>query len=237
MGPEHCRMWASCAAGFFLAGFDLFILSQAIPRVEREMHIDRMLVYLPFVAAALGAVLGFIFSHRLIRRFGRRSLFRANLFFLAVFGFASALSWNFGILVFWRVLIGMSCGADFISGSGYLKEFLPARMRKRLVVGALAFVLVGAATAGGALFLMDGWISGDLSWRWMLALSGVPALWIAFSRRHAPESSDWYMENGHSRKAALVVCRMVPEARGEIHRLLLEEELPVRRNAGAPKLP
>ncbi len=62
----------------------------------------------------------------------------------------SALAWSLTSLIAFRFLVGIGVGADYPIAAAYLAEFMPARLRGRMLVAAFSFqafgMLAGAAT-------------------------------------------------------------------------------------------
>jgi MFS family permease len=136
--------------------------------------------------AAGAAVIG-----RLTDRLGRRAMYQLDLWLFVIFSLLSALAPNVAALIGFRFLLGVGIGADYPISSSYAAEFLPARLRGRLLVGAFSFQALGAlagATVGLVVLLTH---PASDAWRWMLVAGTVPALVVVVLRRALPESPAW----------------------------------------------
>lgn len=185
------RVWLLSAMGIFLDGFDLFIVAIALPLVAVEMHADSWAQGLIGSAAVLGAIAGALTLGRLADVFGRRMLFVADLAVFAVSSLLSALSWSVMSLIAFRFLVGIGVGADYPIAAAYLAEFMPARLRGRMLVAAFSFqalgMLAGAAT-GITILLVH---PSSAAWRWMLGAGLIPTIALVAARSGVPESEHW----------------------------------------------
>jgi predicted MFS family arabinose efflux permease len=142
-------------------------------------------------AAVIGAIAGALMLGRLADVFGRRRLFVADLGIFALSSLFSALSWSVPSLIAFRFLAGVGVGADYPIAAAYLAEFMPARLRGRMLVAAFsfqAFGMLAGAAVGIAILLLH---PSSGAWRWMLAAALVPTLALVVARRGIPESEHW----------------------------------------------
>jgi MFS family permease len=125
------------------------------------------------------------------------------------FALLSAVAPNLPLLIIFRLLLGIDIGADYPISSSYVAELMPARVRGRMMVGALSFQAIGAVFgAAVGLVLLVGNIGADDVWRWMLAAGAVPALVVLILRRGCPESPRWAQEHGLTEEAATVTRQL-----------------------------
>jgi MFS family permease len=189
--PLQKRVWFLSAMGIFLDGFDLFIIAIALPLIAVEMRANSWTQGMIGAAAVAGAIAGALTLGRLADTFGRRSLFVLDLAIFATSSVLSALSWSPTSLIAFRFLVGIGVGADYPIAAAYLAEFMPARLRGRMLVAAFSFqafgMLAGAAT-GIAILL---WHPSSNAWRWMLAAGLIPTLALVAARSGVPESDHW----------------------------------------------
>jgi MFS family permease len=185
------RVWLLSAMGIFLDGFDLFIIAIALPLIAVDLHANSWAQGLIGSAAVIGAIVGALTLGRLADLFGRRMLFVVDLGLFAISGLLSALSWSVPSLIAFRFLAGVGVGADYPIAAAYLAEFMPARVRGRMLVAAFSFqafgMLAGAAVGIATLLL----IPSSRGWRWMLAAALIPTLALVAARSGVPESEHW----------------------------------------------
>lgn len=198
------KIWFLSAMGVFLDGFDLFVVGVALPFIARDFAPRPWELGLVAATAPLGAILGTALGGRLCDRFGRRPVFIVDLGLFIVFAIASAFAWNVASLLVFRFILGVGVGADYPISATYVSEFMPARLRGRMLVSAFSFQALGSLTGAaiGLLILLVYPQAG--AWRFMLAAGAVPALIILFLRRSTPESPRWCELHGKTGEAAAI---------------------------------
>jgi MFS family permease len=70
-----------------------------------------------------------------------------------VFSILSALAWDVTYLIIFRFLLGVGVGADYTLSSAYISEFMPARVRGRMLVSGFS-VQALCSLAGAAVGLL-----------------------------------------------------------------------------------
>jgi MFS family permease len=144
IGATRWKVWFLSAMGVFLDGFDLFIMAVALPVIAQDLAPDAWMLGLIGAAAPLGAVIGAAGAGRLTDRFGRKLLYVIDLGSFILFAALSAVSWDNASLFVFRFLLGVGIGADYPISSSYVTEFMPARIRGRmLAIGSLVGAGVG----------------------------------------------------------------------------------------------
>lgn len=205
----HWRFWVLAAMGVFLDSFDLFIIGVALPVIARAFDAAPAETGLIAAASPIGAIFGAAIAGHIADRIGRKLVFAVDLGLFVTFALLSAIAPNLPFLIVFRLLLGVAIGADYPISSSYVAELMPARVRGRMMVGALSFQAIGAVVgAAFGLGLLVGDIGGDDVWRWMLAAGAAPALAVLILRRGCPESPRWAQEHGLSQEAAAVTRQL-----------------------------
>jgi len=202
------KIWFLSAMGVFLDGFDLFVVGVALPFIARDFAPRPWELGLVAATAPLGAILGTALGGRLCDRFGRRPVFIVDLGIFIVFAVASAFSWNVASLLVFRFVLGVGVGADYPISATYVSEFMPARLRGRMLVSAFSFQALGSLTGaaiGLAILLV---YPHAAAWRFMLAAGAIPALIILVLRRSTPESPRWCELHGRTSEAAAICSKL-----------------------------
>ncbi|MBN2734667.1 MAG: MFS transporter [Methanomicrobiaceae archaeon] len=223
MTPLHWKIWLLSSMGIFLDGFDLFIISIALPLIIAQFSPSPVMTGAIAAAAVLGSVFGAAFGGKLTDMWGRKAIYIIDLVFFLLFSVMTALSWDIFSLIAFRFLLGIGIGADYPICASYVSEFMPAKKRGRMLIGAFSFQAVGMFTAAliglGILYLFP----YAFSWRLMLIAGCVPAVIILLFRLGVPESPRWNIEHGRIKNAVLVVKQMSPEDGDEIDALVAKE--------------
>ncbi|MET9488239.1 MFS transporter [Nocardia sp. NPDC006630] len=122
-------------------------------------------------------------------RIGRRVPLMVNVAVYSVVGFLCAFAPNFTVLVILRMLYGIGMGGEWGLGAALAMEKIPAERRgffSGLLQEGYSF---GYLLASLASLLVSNWLG--LSWRWLFALSIIPALIILILRTRVRESEVW----------------------------------------------
>ena len=198
------RLHFATAWGEGLDGFDLGIISVALPVITKDLGLTPVEVGLIGASSLLGIFVGAPLFGWLTDRFGRRTLFTIDVIAFIVLGLAQGVVQDGVQLFVVRVLLGVAIGAEYSIGAAMLSEFAPARGRGRrlsgLLVGWYGGYLIAVVTAYVLLGL-------GVSWRWTLAISALPALVTAIARIGFPESPRWLLAHGRGDAARAVVDR------------------------------
>lgn len=109
----HWQVWFLSAMGVFLDGFDLFIISVALPLIARQFNTDPWTLGLIGAAAPLGAMLGAMTLGPFTDRWGRKAMYIIDLLFFILFAGLSMLAWDATSLIVFRLLLGVGIGADY----------------------------------------------------------------------------------------------------------------------------
>ncbi len=127
----------------------------------------------------------------------------------------------FSIFVAWRMLGGVAIGLASNLSPMYIAEIAPARMRGKLVsinqltivIGVLAAQLINWSLVRhlppGATdeFIVNSWY-GQSGWRWMFALTAIPAALFFAGMFFVPESPRWLAKNGKPEQARAVLQKI-----------------------------
>src|SRR5262249_31230675 len=140
----HWEIWFLSAMGVFLDGLDLFIVGVALPLIGHQFTTDPWVVGLVGAASPLGAMVGAFLLGPLTDRLGLKPMYLVYLLFFILFALLSALAWDVPSLIVFRLLLGVGIGADYPISSSLIAEFMPARVRGRMLVGAFSFQAIGS---------------------------------------------------------------------------------------------
>lgn len=164
-------------------------------------------------ATSGGAVLGQVFFGWLADRIGRRKMYGVELAIIVLSTLVQSLagpSWAMsitGLLVFWRVIMGIGVGGDYPLSAVITSEFAPTRWRGAMM--AAVFSMQGAGQFAAALVALivtvcfresfvhtanyadctgACQVAGDRAWRIIVAFGAVPACFALYYRITIPET-------------------------------------------------
>ncbi|MBV8402243.1 MAG: MFS transporter [Acetobacteraceae bacterium] len=202
-------IWTLAAAGKFFEGFVVFMTGVALPLIVREFDISAGEKGMVSAASLFGILLGALLLGGLSDRFGRKTMFIAEMVIFTAFLALLVFCTNFISLVICLFGLGMALGCDYPTAHMIISESTPSVSRGKLVLGAFAFQAIGAlgGTAVGYLVLTS---YPQLSaWRIMYATAIIPALLVTIGRFFVTESANWLLARGAQDRARQEALRLL----------------------------
>lgn len=135
----------------------------------------------------LGMLIGAGLFGRLADRFGRRRVLLVTVACDALFGLLSVFAPNLFLLFALRFLTGIAVGGTLPVDYAMMAEFLPAKNRGRWLVILEGFWAVGTVAVALAAWIAGLYVETD-AWRWIFAVTALPALVGIWLRLWVPES-------------------------------------------------
>ncbi len=169
--------------------FDYFIVVLVYADIAKTFHISRAEVAFVTTATLLMRPVGALIFGLWADRVGRRLPLMVDVIFYSVVGFLCAFAPNFTVLVILRLLYGIGMGGEWGLGAALAMEKVPVERRgffSGLLQEGYAF---GYLLASVASLVVMNWLG--LSWRWLFALSIIPALVSLIIRYRVEESEVW----------------------------------------------
>ncbi|KAG6545726.1 hypothetical protein Mapa_012687 [Marchantia paleacea] len=123
---------------------------------------------------------------------GRRVAVLTTAVFTSVFGVLSALSPSFWWLLISRALVGFGLGGTVVVFALFM-EFLPVKRRGFWLVFLEFFWTVGSIAEA----LLAWMIIPHTNWRWLVAVSALPFVFLLLFYPLVPESPRYLMVKGH----------------------------------------
>jgi MFS transporter, putative metabolite transport protein len=195
--------------GFFIDAYDFTSLSAGSVQLQKDFALSAGTLGLVTATMAFGAVLGAIFGGYFVDRFGRLRMFLINVLLFVVATIGAALAPNYGVLILFRLLIGIGVGLDVPVAMAFLAEFMAMRKKGRWAESAA--MMWSAATIVSlvvALILNNAGVGLDL-WRWAVGLGAIPAIAILILRfRYMSESPMWAASHGDLPQAARILTKI-----------------------------
>src|SRR3954454_3745659 len=187
--PDSRNAFVSALLGWTMDAFDYFIVVLVYGDIARDFGVSltkmAFLTTVTLLMRPVGALLFGLWADRA----GRRIPLIVDVCFYSLVGFACAFAPNYSVLLVLRLLYGIGMGGEWGLGAALAMEKIPAERR-----GFFSGVLqegysVGYLLASVAFLLVTN--VGGLSWRWLFALSIIPALLTLFVRAGVTESEVW----------------------------------------------
>ena len=189
------------AISIFVASYNIAIISVALKPIERAFNVGSGIVYLLgaliFVGAMIGAVVSGVFSDR----FGRVSILAIDIITFLLAGIGSALSTNIAILMFFRTLVGVGVGIDYVVIFTYISEIVSGKNSTRnlaLIMFFANFGILFSYLIGGSLLTL-----GAIGWRYALLSGAIFSIVPLVMRAGLKESSLWKFKRIKSMKTII----------------------------------
>lgn len=198
--------------GVFLDAYDLTTLSYGIDDVVKDFGLTPTLTGLVASSIMFGTIVGNLLGGWLTDKYGRYSVFMADMLFFVVSAIAAGLAPNVWVLIGARFLMGVGVGIDLPVAMAYLAEFskFTGKANKASRVAAWCPMWYAASSVCFliifALYFVLPKEHIDWLWRASLLFGAVPALLIiAVRSRFMNESPLWAANQGDLNGAARIL--------------------------------
>ncbi|KAA5828374.1 MFS transporter [Saccharopolyspora hirsuta] len=201
----HIKVTVAGTGGQFSDGFILGIIGIVIAAATTSLGLAPLWIGLLGAATLVGLFLGAVVVGPIADRIGRRQIFAWDMLAFAVLSLVQFFVQTPGQLLVLRLLLGLVLGADYVVSKSLVTEHAPLRFRGRLMSLLAVAWAAGYVFAYLVGFLLAG--QGEDAWRYMLAISAIPALLVFGFRLGVPEAPLWLSRHGRDAEAAAVVRR------------------------------
>jgi len=198
----HVKIAALTFGAHFTDGYVIGIISFALLSLAAQWNLSAFDLGLLGSSVLIGLFFGSFLLGWASDYIGRQKIFLFSFILITLASFLQFFSPNVWTLFFLRFAIGFGLGGDYTVGQAMLAEFSPKRHRGTLLGTFNVFFTIGYVVSSIiGMMLLD----ADISWRWMLASSGVPALLVLILRIGTPESPKYLVSKGQVEKAQAIV--------------------------------
>src|SRR5919206_4647870 len=159
------------ALGGLLFGYDTGVISGAILFISQELKTTPFLEGLIVASLLLGAAIGAACAGPLSDRLGRRNLILIAAVTFTVGAIGAALAPSVGVLVLFRVVLGLAVGGAALIVPLYFSEIAPTEIRGAISSLNQLMITVGILLA----FIVNALLANSGAWRWILGLAVIPS--------------------------------------------------------------
>jgi len=202
----HIKLTVFSSGGPFIDGYALSIIGLAFITMTPALSLAPSEIGLIGAASLIGIFFGGGVFGWVTDKVGRHTMYILDLIALAAFSILSAFSTDIWQLVLWRFLLGVAIGADYPIATSLLAEFLPKKVRGRLLGATFVVWAIGAAAAFAVGYLLKD--IGPDAWRYMLASPAIFAIITLLCRLGTPESPRWLLSRGKVEEARAVIKKV-----------------------------
>jgi MFS transporter, SHS family, lactate transporter len=190
---DQRNSFTAALLGWMMDAFDYFVVVFVYADIAADFGISLTQVAFITTATLVMRPVGAIIFGLWADRMGRRIPLLVDVCFYSLVGFLCAFAPNFTVLLILRMLygigIGIGMGGEWGLGAALAMEKIPVR-RRGFFSGLLqqGYSLGYLLAALASLLVITVF---DLSWRWLFALSIIPALISLLIRARVRESEVW----------------------------------------------
>jgi sugar porter (SP) family MFS transporter len=205
------------ALGGLLFGFDTAVIAGTTADLTKAFALTPSTLGLTVSIALVGTVIGSLVAGIPGQKYGRRDSLRFMAVLYLISAIGCAFAWDWYSLIFFRFIGGLGIGGSSVLGPMYIAEIAPAKLRGRLV-GFFQFnIVAGILVAYLSNYLIGQAALGANEWRWMLGVSGAPALFFLFMLFTIPRSPRWLASQSRVGEARTVLQQIgEPDPEGEL---------------------
>jgi putative MFS transporter len=207
VGPFQYRLLAIFGLVWAADAMQVLAIGFAAPSLAASFGLSIAAAIQAGTAFFLGMLLGAWGFGRLADRVGRRRVLVVTVLVDAAFGLASAFAPGFAALLALRLLTGIGVGGTLPVDYAMMAEFLPPERRGRWLVALEGFWAIGTVVVALAAWATSRWAAED-AWRWLFALTALPALVGFWLRLWLPESPHYLLRRGQGEQAHEVLDRV-----------------------------
>ena len=145
----------------FITPFMGSSINIALPAIERNFHVDAVLLSWIATSYLLAVAVFLVPSGRLADIYGRKRIFTAGVFLFLISSIACAVSFSTGMLIFFRIFQGIGNAMVFATGMAILVSVYPPRERGKVLGLNVAAVYIGLSVGP----FLGGVLTQYLTWR------------------------------------------------------------------------
>jgi sugar porter (SP) family MFS transporter len=189
--------------GGLLFGYDTGVISGAILFIREELGLTPFLEGLVVASLLLGAAVGAGSAGPLSDKLGRRNIIIIAAILFSIGAIGAALAPNIGVLVFFRVVLGLGVGSAALIVPLYLSEIAPTQIRGAISSLNQLNIVFGILFA----YIVNALLASSGAWRWMLGLAVIPSLVLLIGMFFLPETPRWLVSQDRDEDARDVLRR------------------------------
>ncbi|KYH43012.1 MFS transporter [Branchiibius sp. NY16-3462-2] len=186
---DQRNSFAAAYLGWAMDAFDYFLVVLIYADIAKDFDVPltkmALITTMTLIMRPVGAFLFGLWADRK----GRRIPLMTNVAFYSTVGFLCAFAPNFTVLIILRMLYGIGMGGEWGLGAALAMEKIPAERRGFFSGFLQSGYSMGYLFAALAFLLLNTWLG--LNWRWMFALSIIPAAISLLIRARVKESAVW----------------------------------------------
>ncbi|CAI9766622.1 unnamed protein product [Fraxinus pennsylvanica] len=229
-GTFQCLVLVFAGLGWVADAMEMTLISFIGPTVKSEWTLSPTEESLLTTAVFGGMLVGAYFWGFISDVYGRRMAMQGSVMVIGVSGLLSASSPDYKSLIIYRCFLGFGVGGVHVFPSWFL-EFIPASHRGAYMLAISTFWTLGSILGASLAWI----VMPSLGWRWLLALSSIPALLVLVLSNFAPESPRYLYTKDRTTDAVVILEKIALINRMELPTgILLSDQKMVIDEENAP---
>ncbi|KAF9208078.1 myo-inositol transporter [Haplosporangium sp. Z 27] len=197
------------AIGGFLFGYDTGVVAGALLPIKDEFGLTSQEQEFVVGGTTLGAIIGGLLAGALSDLIGRKPVTLLSSVIFIIGAALMTFAHKYWLLLLGRVVVGVGVGLAALVVPLYIGELAPSAYRGRLVTINVLLITGGQLVA----YLVSSALTDVTNgWRWMMAISGLPALLQLVTLPFLPESPRYLVKKGNVVGAEAVLRRCMGQS-------------------------
>lgn len=199
----HIRVLSYTIGGSLTDGYILGMIQFALIAFTEDIGLTSIWQGLITSSPLMGVFVGCLVFGRLSDKIGRQKIYTLDFIAIVILSLLQFFADSAGMLFILRLLIGICIGAEYSIGPAIVAEFVPGRIRGKMLSIICMVWTIGYVIAA----YIGAWLQtfGPESWKWMLSSSAIIAFVVLLMRLGMPETPRWLIMNGRIDEAKEIV--------------------------------
>lgn len=194
------------ALGGLLFGLDQGFINGSLPLIEKSMGLSTDQAAFFSSVLAWAAAVGAFLAGWVARALGRKNTILIAALTFAACTLLGATAQSYEVLLTSRILLGLAVGIAAFVVPLYLSEIAPTHMRGGIIAMYQLMITIGIFLVFISNAAIQKTTGADAqSWRWMLGILSVPALFMLIAGLTLPRSPRWLILRGCEDEARSVL--------------------------------
>jgi len=207
--PIQIRVFILCLCIVFFDGFDLVVISVALPKISQFLHVGMAGLGLAVGAGQLGPLVGAMLLGTLADRFGRKRMLLISAIIFGVFTVMIATIGSVEQLALYRFLSGIGLGGAVPNALAFGCEYAPTKKRATFTTIMWTGMPLGSVISG----FVAAWLLPHYGWQKLFWVGGIAPLLITLAvAPFLPESLEFLVRQGTNKLGIMnLVAKISPK--------------------------
>jgi MFS transporter, putative metabolite:H+ symporter len=210
--PMSAGVLLAISLASFFTYYDFSNYAYISPMLKESWNVQDSEIALGASLTVLGYVIGAVLITIYADLYGRKPALVISVLLLAAGSILAASAQDMTQMVIFRLITGIGIGSEIAIVATYIGEISPKSKRGRYTSLIVFFGWTGIALSGPISFAlfegeMNNFVQID-SWRIILAIAVIPALFALILRMRMPESLRWLISKGKMEEANRLLIKL-----------------------------